>query len=475
MNREMKNMWKKCLAAFLAAAAISIGIAGTALADETDAPRFVEGTVINNVTVGGLTADEARNQIENYYRGSYSLRIKDPEGKEYVIRDSEIGFSLKVTGVLETILEGQQNANLEGGPGAGSSYRIETESSYDRELLKQVLAALPLVTNATPTTDAHISAYEAGKPYTIIPEVEGTEIDMNKFVPVVEAALNEQRSVLRIEDTDSYKTINVRADDPALVELLDRMNRFGQMEITYVFGDQSYTLTGEAISQMVTGVENGEAVVDRNVAAAFVGVIANIYDTYGKPHTFHTTAGKDITLTSRNAYGWRIDQAAETDALIGMIRTGQTQSREPAYLNTANSRTGNDYGNTYVEVDMANQHLYLYENGTCIIDTPVVTGNISAGNGTPAGIYYVYSKERNRVLRGARRADGSYSYESPVSYWMPFNGGIGLHDANWRGSFGGSIYRTNGSHGCVNMPPKITPAVWEHVYVGMPVICHYNE
>lgn len=172
-------------------------------------------------------------------------------------------------------------------------------------------------------------------------------------------------------------------------------------------------------------------------------------------------------------YGWQINQAEEAVALTRMVQNGTNQTREPAYSRTAASRTGNDFGTTYVEVDMGLQHIYMYENGTLIAEAPIVTGNVAKGWTTPEGLYTLYYKERDRVLRGPKRADGTYSYESPVSYWMPFNGGIGLHDASWRGKFGGEIYKNNGSHGCINIPPKTAAVIYEHVYKGIPILCFY--
>ena len=64
-------------------------------------------------------------------------------------------------------------------------------------------------------------------------------------------------------------------------------------------------------------------------------------------------------------------------------------------------------------------------------------------------------------------------YETKVTYWMPFNGGIGLHDANWRSSFGGNIYQTNGSHGCINLPTAAAKEIYDRVYDGIPIICYY--
>ena len=118
----------------------------------------------------------------------------------------------------------------------------------------------------------------------------------------------------------------------------------------------------------------------------------------------------------------------------------------------AASHSGADWGNTYAEVDFGAQHVYMYENGALTWDAPCVTGNVSKNYTTPEGIYSLTYKQADRVLRGAKRADGTYEYESHVDYWMPFNGGIGFHDASWRSKFGGTIYQYSGSHGCINLP-----------------------
>jgi hypothetical protein len=124
-----------------------------------------------------------------------------------------------------------------------------------------------------------------------------------------------------------------------------------------------------------------------------------------------------------------------------------------------------DIGKTYVEVDLTEQHLYLFVDGAVIMDTDIVTGDESRGWSTPSGIYQIYSKQTNRYLSGP-------GYKVWVSYWMPYKGGIGFHDASYRNEFGGNIYQTNGSHGCVNMPVNKAALLYRHAFVGMYVICH---
>ncbi len=123
-------------------------------------------------------------------------------------------------------------------------------------------------------------------------------------------------------------------------------------------------------------------------------------------------------------------------------------------------------GSTYVDVNLTNQQLIYVVNGSPALISDIVTGNTSRGRSTPVGTYSIYAKATNRTLKGQ-------GYSAFVKYWMPFYGGYGLHDANWRGSFGGSIYKTNGSHGCVNMPSAMAEALFNTVNVGTPVIVHY--
>ena len=101
-----------------------------------------------------------------------------------------------------------------------------------------------------------------------------------------------------------------------------------------------------------------------------------------------------------------------------------------------------------MEVNLTAQHLFFYKDGKLLVESDFVSGNAARGWSTPSGAYPLTYKERNATLNGE-------GYSTPVSYWMPFNGGIGLHDASWRSSFGGTIYKTNGSHGCINLPPPV--------------------
>ena len=159
---------------------------------------------------------------------------------------------------------------------------------------------------------------------------------------------------------------------------------------------------------------------------------------------------------SGGTYGWKINQAAETEALAAIIASGESTTREPEYSQKAASHGANDYGDTYVEINLTGQHLFFYKEGKLVVESDFVSGNLAKGWGTPAGSYPLAYKQKNAVLKGE-------NYRTPVNYWMPFNNGIGMHDAKWRSSFGGAIYKTGGSHGCINLPPSVAKTIFDNI------------
>lgn len=466
--RRNEKLLAAIAAAFMTTAAVSFQAMA---AVDTDFHRFVVGTIINGVPVSGMTTADAEAYIEGYFNGGYTLEIEDTEGVREVITDTSIGYTVDVTGDLEAILKEENDGGRVSGPGVEHRYTVDAVLKYDEAALRALLENMAFVKNASPTSDAYITPYEEGKAFSIVPEVQGTEIDMDKLMAAVKEALNSQTQLLKVENLDCYKTVQITSDNADLNQMCANLNRYKDINITYVFGDQQEILPGLEAVKWIDGVSGSTVQVNQQKVAEYVKYLADKYDTYGKPHTFTSTSGRQVSVNGD--YGWQINQAEEAVALTRMVQNGTNQTREPAYSRTAASRTGNDFGTTYVEVDMGLQHIYMYENGTLIAEAPIVTGNVSRGWTTPEGLYTLYYKERDRVLRGPKRADGTYSYESPVSYWMPFNGGIGLHDANWRGKFGGEIYKNNGSHGCINIPPKTAAVIFEHAYKGIPILCFY--
>lgn len=469
----MKKNWKTGVCRTVLALSISLAAAGIAMAEEGGDTVFVPGTSVNGLGIADLTVDEAAERIGSFYTKDYTLTIKERGGKQETITGEQIGFSVKLPdGFLQEKLNQQNAGGRVFGPDVDNKYKTDMVSSFQSERLEQSIQALDCITGngATAAADARISDYAEGEAFTVIPEIRGNQVDPEKAAEAIRAAVHTGAMEVDLEALGCYIEPRIYSGDETLKTLCDTMNQCREMEITYIIGEESQVLPAVEICSWITGASEGQIQVDREKAGAWIGNLAAQYDTAGKTRQFSTVSGRIAEVTG--PYGWKIDQAAETDALIAMIRSGQSQTREPQYASTAAVRGEQDWGSTYAEVDLTGQHVYLVKDGAVIWDAPCVTGNISKKYDTPPGIFPLTYKQKDKVLRGAKRADGTYEYESPVSFWMPFNGGIGFHDANWRSSFGGEIYKTGGSHGCINLPPDRVPAFYEQVYKGMPVICY---
>ncbi len=120
-------------------------------------------------------------------------------------------------------------------------------------------------------------------------------------------------------------------------------------------------------------------------------------------------------------------------------------------------------GMTYIDINLGAQTLTYFINGVPAISASCVTGG--PGNGTPAGIYTINSKVPGKYLTGP-------TWHVWVNRWMRFCGNVGIHDASWRKKFGGSIYKTNGSHGCVNVPYSVADQLYNTAPVGTVVYVH---
>ena len=465
---------KKLLLTVLSALTLSLAATIGAFADESDTSKLVSGTKINGVGVGGLTPDEAKARIEGFYAGEYTLNIKEKGGKEESIKGSDIGYQVTVSGSIQNILDSQNATGRVAGPSGENTHTMEISAQYNEEALNNKISNLSCISGGSivTTKDASISAYEEGKEFTIVPAVQGNDVDPEKTKQVITAVVRAGSRELSLEETGCYRTVGVWESDENLKALCAAMNSRRTKQLRYVFGDASEVLSGETMASWITGSSNGQVTLDQEKVAAFVANLAATYDTAGKTRTFTGVTGAEYQLTG--PYGWKIDQAGEAAQLLQDIQNGVQTTREPVFSQTANAYGVNDLGNTYIEVDLSEQHMYYYQNGSDIFESDFVSGNMSyADRQTHAGIFTLYYKKSPDVLRGTMKADGTYEYESEVQYWMPFDGGIGFHDASWRDEFGGDIYLTGGSHGCINLPPDNAAVLYDIIQYGVPIVCFY--
>ena len=319
--------------------------------------------------------------------------------------------------------------------------------------------------NMIPPRDAYLDDYsESEKQFVIVPDTLGTQLDTAQVKQIIVDAILAKIPAVNLDESGCYKVADVTAQNQQLLSQLEKANLWLETQVTYDWNGNGVFLDRELLKDWITIVD-GEPVLDEEAVAGFVAENAKAYDTYGKKRSFTTVFGSKITLPS-GGYGWKTNRSQETQDLIELIQNGKKVNKEPAYSVTAANKGSNDIGSSYVEINLSSQHLYLFKSGKIVFESDFVSGNVSRGFTTPAGVFGITYKTTDAVLRGD-------NYETPVKYWMPFNGNIGMHDATWRSEFGGEIYLTNGSHGCVNLPYSSAQTIYQYVSTGFPVVCYY--
>ena len=429
---------------------------------------FLPGTIVDGMDVTGKTAAEVEDAIMEQLKG-YKLTINGREDLSESITGEEVGLYAEFDDTLAKAIAAQKPMEWGKYRFGKSVNEVNTDAliRYNDEMLGEAVDSLSCMDKEImrEPQDAKLSDYTSGG-YTIIKEDEGTELLEDKVKEAVAAAVMSLAESVDLEEQGCYVSPSITSEDEALKTACETMNKYVGARITYQFGDKSETLSGDEIHNWLT--VNGTSVrINEGKATEYVKKLAASYDTAYKAKSLKTSYGKTVSITG-GSYGYKINQAKEAATLVSLIKNGEQTSREPEYSQKGASRTGNDYGNTYVEINLTAQHLYFYVKGKLVVQSDFVSGNAAKGWSTPAGAYSITYKQRNATLKGQ-------GYATPVSYWMPFNGGIGLHDANWRKTFGGTIYKTNGSHGCVNLPPAVAKTIYENISAGDPVLCYHLD
>lgn len=427
--------------------------------------HFYFNTTLNGKNVSGYSADKVFDNWEDEI-GNYSLKIVESDGTESELKGSDIDMVLQWDDTIAKMISKQNGfawpAKLFN-PDQNTSEAIVT---FDEDKLDSALDGFSFMDKSKQIdpVDATVSDYDKKDGYTLVESVPGTAIDKPSLKENIEKALYGLADTYQITEGNGYLAPKIANDDEKLLAAIDTMNKYAGSEIDYEIGSEKETLDINTFADWLSINDNEKVEIDEEKVADYVAELGTKYNTYGKSKQLATSYGTTITMSNCH-YGWKIDAETEAAAIVDDIKGGEKVTRDLNYQYTAASHTGNDYGNSYVEINLTAQHLYLYKNGSLVIDSEFVSGNPSKGNATHTGVFGVTYTERNATLKGQ-------NYATPVSFWMPFNGNEGMHDATWRSSFGGSIYKRNGSHGCVNLPYSVAQTIFENVSAGFPVFVY---
>ena len=426
--------------------------------------KFTTGTIINGIDASGMTLDEYTEALKEKVE-SYVLTMKFRNKKTEKIKGTDVGYTYVADDGAQKLLENQNIfAWARGYFGVTKEYTVKEGCTFDEEKMKELATALPELQfeNMEVPTNAHLGVDETASEgeelaFEIVPETYGTQLIPDTFAAGVIEAAKSGVQEYDVDKADLYVKPTIYSDDQYLKDSIGGFNEFLSTSVTYDLPNGEHEVLDASvlknwIAMREDGVQYLNEEIVRDHVNAYVALLAMKVDDVHTNRVLHSTLQGDVAFPSET-WGHMIDQETESAALLADIQNHNVTEREPAY--SLNYTYADNFGDTYIEVDIENQTCFYYEDGELLWSSECVTGTGSnEDRETVRGIFSILSKEQGRTLRGPQLEDGSYTYESYVNYWMQFYEGYGIHDATWRDSyeFGGDTYWYAGSHGCVNLP-----------------------
>lgn len=440
--------------------------------------HFFPGTFINGTDCSEMTAAEAKQTIQQHLN-DYSFTFTDHEGRSSTVTAPEIDILYSDNGEVEQALNMQDHVKWLFREKETESFTVTSGYTYDHDKLHEWIVSLPCLNDGTPSTDAFEYQGDDGFWY-IEPETYGDEIYSDIVESIITDTVDNAGTEASLDGVDCFLKPSVTSEDELLTasvkEKNDAIIRASKIdEITDVtITMNSYidkvSLNEELLREMIVDDENGDPVIDKEQVRAWIYDWAQERGLDEEKNLFVTHGGRLMYVGNGILQGWSLDVEATAERAWQAV----TERESGIVFPVTTDKDGNLQSDmTYVEINIMKQKMWFYLEGKQLVSTPVVTGDIMKGYDTPSnGIWSIYYKTTDYTMHGPRLANGQYEYVTHVSYWMPFNDQIGIHDMVTRPEFGGEIYKWNGSHGCVNTPIENVAVIYENAPVGTPVVVH---
>ena len=484
-----KKKGKIILLSILAVICAAVTAIGIFLKIKQDQNVYFDRTTINGIECGGKSTEEAYNILLQKYLDAV-VEIDENGKVEAEGSLADFGYEIETDQLLrylEKAMEAQRNGVFVTLNSLidGTAYVFDVPFTVDEVRLSEAASRENLADERTSSEDARLVFDEQSRSYSIVPEVYGNDFSDEELKTLVQESIDtftkEKQSgetvVIEIP-AEIYIKPSVVSTDENLSREENIYNRFCGAEVNYQFGSQIQTLGWDTIKDWID-ISGDQGTLSEEKVREYVVQLEADYNTRYHTRSFHTSLGTDITFPDySNEYGYTIDESAEISRLIEDISSNTSVTREPVYYTVSEEyqnplyyrREGkDDLAGTYVEVNLSAQHLWFYKNGALVVESDLVSGCVAKGTETQTGVFPLAYKESPSVLTGDNAED---SYSTPVQYWMPFYSGQGLHDASWRGAFGGSIYISSGSHGCVNLPTAAAAAIYNEIDAGTAILIY---
>ncbi len=431
--------------------------------------RFLPNTRVNGFDVSGRTLDEARADLEQQ-TADYECNVTVGDFSTSV-RGADIAMDRNEEHMASDAMRGQSAYFWPIALLIPNPVEVEASLSFNEDAAKKAVteAADGYNEKNLPTKDARVVLDEASGLYKVTGSTEGTALDSQAIAQTAADDIRQfkYKSEPAAESVTHQATV---ADLPKFVHAAENANRSRTSDISILSGGNEVIISNADQNAQWVTVGSGPSVeVDKEAVRAWAeySVADAVYrDDDWSYYALNQDAFVD-EFCDRLAKGDTSPFEAPTN---DELKT-EGESREKAY---ARGGWNKDLGR-YIDVDLDSQFARLFdEKGEVIWESAFVSGSMYDSHSTVTGEFSIYSMQTNTVLVGMDyNGDGYPDYESFVSYWMPFYGGYGLHDATWRSTFGGENYYYDGSHGCVNLPYSKAAELYGITFVGEKVYVHW--
>ena len=437
--------------------------------------KFIFGTVINGQYCTGLNIDEANRILTDAYQ--YQTAVIHTDEEDYLLDTQAAGLSVDYTAGLNDILSRQNPFMWMLYLNDINEYEISPTYLLDEEMFADAYNKLEVGSKTQGSQNVVIRLTDDGY---VLEDNKHAVLKTEPFGKYVREELLKGDLDISADKT-FYDTPSYTSDEKELVYLFEKINRIQNKKVTYSFGrdivkippydwacllcESDTPVTMFNTPDMVRKYIDFE--IDEDRAVAYIDDLLLMYNTYNNKY-FKTHSG-DWVYVKKGNYGNKINIAKEEEWFKEFVNSESERStRTCEYLvEAAKYKEMNDFGDTFIEISLDEQHLWYYVDGEIFVDTPITSGSLYHG-GTDPRVVFVYTKIPNKWLTGP-------TWHSFVKYWVAIQGAIGIHDASWRSKYGGDEYKYNGSHGCINTPLEAMEKIYVNVEIGTPVIVYSLE
>lgn len=353
-------------------------------------------------------------------------------------------------------------------------YSSLLQAKADQDALTQVVASKIERYNKTQRLprDAYIVFNDDQQHFHIEKEQPGTALDTSRVVQKILQALDKLEQSVTLDASDTIAPA-ITANNETLQRTCEQANAMIAHDIVLTAnGKPFYTVSRKLQGEMITFDADGIQFSDEKARTALRGVLSS-FNTVGATRSYTRPDGKHISVRG-GTYGWRVDIDKVIEDVIARIKDATGEPLEIPFASTAAcalSADKPDWGDRYIDVDLSEQYARFYDNGTLVWESPIVSGK-PGEHATPPGAWKINYRTSPQLLESWK--DGEKQWSVTVRYWMSFvHNSIGFHDATWQPRFGGTWYKSHGSHGCINLSLSSASALFDVVRKGDPVIVHY--